>query len=101
MVVVHLSAVAILSFAIGRNLYRSSLQLPPAQETRLRVSKRSHLVPIFASLAVLSFCVAGYAGTAYASLSYKVWAEQRGLEVPLRSVVLSCIVSGQIFWTCS
>ncbi len=76
------SAVVFLTSIIGLGLYRSHTGLGPAQETRQRVSQRRKLTTVFASLAALSFVTAVTSVISYLTLSYKVWASERGIEVP-------------------
>lgn len=51
-------------------------------------------MPIFGGLAVISLIIACYTALAYASLSYDVWADQRGLGVSQRSVILAALAHG-------
>ncbi|OLN81684.1 hypothetical protein CCHL11_05500 [Colletotrichum chlorophyti] len=84
----HALAVAYLGVAVGQSLYKSYWHLPPNQGTRARLVRRSTLAPIFAGLAVVSLSLAGYWTLSYAKLSYRVWADQRGVEAPVRFVHL-------------
>ncbi|KXH31018.1 hypothetical protein CSIM01_07903 [Colletotrichum simmondsii] len=80
----HALAVAILGTTVARSLYRSYQHLPPSQGTRARLVRRSALAPLFASLALISLSLASYWALSYAKLSYRVWADQRGVEAPVR-----------------
>ncbi|KAG7125830.1 hypothetical protein HYQ45_012472 [Verticillium longisporum] len=80
----HATSVAVLTAYVARSLYRSYTSLSPAQGTRERLTRRSILTPLFAGLAALSLALAGYTTSRYATLSYKVWADQRALEIPAR-----------------
>ncbi|KEZ42441.1 Uncharacterized protein SAPIO_CDS5639 [Scedosporium apiospermum] len=80
----HIILVIYLTFAVSRSLYRSYLELPPSQETRLRKSHRQRHMPIFAALAAASFAYAAYTTFTYAILSYKVWAVENDIPLPVR-----------------
>ncbi|TPX10856.1 uncharacterized protein E0L32_008245 [Thyridium curvatum] len=80
----HISTVLYLSFVVGRGLYRSYQGLGPAQDIRSRESRRKKLIPVFACLAALALGLAGYSSARYAILSYQVWADQHGLDLPKR-----------------
>ncbi|EEY20710.1 conserved hypothetical protein [Verticillium alfalfae VaMs.102] len=80
----HATSVAVLTAYVARSLYRSYTSLSPAQGTRERLTRRSILTPLFTGLAALSLALAGYTTSRYATLSYKVWADQRALEIPAR-----------------
>ncbi|KAL0930813.1 uncharacterized protein CTRU02_213548 [Colletotrichum truncatum] len=80
----HAVAVAYLGFTVARSLYRSYQDLPPSQSTRKRLGRRSTLVPVFTGLALISLAVAGYWSFSYTKLSYRVWADQRGVQIPAR-----------------
>lgn len=82
----HGLGVVILTTLVARGLYRSYRELSPAQGTRERRSRRSAFTPLFAVLALASLVLAGHSTTKYATLSYKVWADQRAVEVPARCV---------------
>ncbi|KAF6840178.1 hypothetical protein CMUS01_04020 [Colletotrichum musicola] len=80
----HAAMAAYLSVGVARGLYRSYRGLPPSQGTRARMARRSNLVPVFASLAFASLCLACYWTFNYMKLSYRVWADVRGVEAPVR-----------------
>ncbi|OBR13785.1 Alpha-mannosyltransferase alg11p [Colletotrichum higginsianum IMI 349063] len=80
----HAIAVASLSFTVVRSLYRAYHDQPPSQRTRARLDLRSKLAPLFAGLALVSLSLASYWTLSYAKLSYRVWADQRGVEAPVR-----------------
>jgi hypothetical protein len=79
---IHLSLVVYLSYVVGTSIYTSYRSLPPSQDTRERLLRRKRLAPIFVSLALVALSFATYSSTSYAVLSYKVWADQRGVELP-------------------
>ncbi|KAM0284432.1 hypothetical protein ACHAQH_002008 [Verticillium albo-atrum] len=81
----HAVSIVVLTTYVARSLYRSYSSLSPAQGTRERLTRRSILTPLFTVLAVFSLVLAGYSTSKYATLSYKVWADQRALDVPARA----------------
>jgi hypothetical protein len=83
----HVIAAVILTVGVGRSLYRSKRALGPAQDTRERRHQRATLIPVFAILALLSLGSASYASLQHAVVSYKVWAGERDIAVPLRYVI--------------
>ncbi|KAK1983826.1 hypothetical protein LZ30DRAFT_463460 [Colletotrichum cereale] len=80
----HALAVIYLGFTVARSLYKAYHDQPPSQRTRARLDRRSTLAPLFSGLALISLSVAGYWALSYAKLSYRVWADQRGVEAPVR-----------------
>lgn len=80
----HVIAAVFLTVGVGRSLYRSKCALGPSQDTRERRHSRATLIPVFAILALLSLGSASYAALQHAVLSYKVWAGERDIAVPLR-----------------
>jgi hypothetical protein len=78
----RLAATAYASYTVGRSLYQSHKALGPAQDTRHRQAERTKLTIAFASLAALGLVFAVTSSWDYLSLSYKVWASERGIEVP-------------------
>jgi hypothetical protein len=76
----HLIVAASLATLVGRGLYRSCQGLSPAQSVRPREASRNGLVPVFAALAALSLSLAVKSAADYATLSYQVWADERGFE---------------------
>lgn len=83
-VTAHIATVIYLVSKIGRGLYGSWKSLSPAQDIRARLASRTKLVPVFAALAALSFILATTSAAQYVLLSYRVWADQRGILVPER-----------------
>ncbi|KAK1773235.1 hypothetical protein QBC45DRAFT_364250 [Copromyces sp. CBS 386.78] len=77
----HITASLYLTYIIGLGLYRSYAQLGPAQDTRGRISQRQKLVTAFGSLSLLSLGSAIKSGSEYLTLSYKVWASERGIPL--------------------
>lgn len=79
--VVALHILSVLYFAqrVFISLYCSYKALPPSQDVRLRLESRRKLVPIFSGLALLALGTAVYGFLAYTSLSFQVWAGQRGI----------------------
>ncbi|GAB1320440.1 hypothetical protein MFIFM68171_10650 [Madurella fahalii] len=78
----HGTAAAYLSYTVGVSLYRSQKALGPAHDTRHRIAQRSKLTTTFGSLAALGLVFAITSAWAHLTLSYKVWASERGIEVP-------------------
>ncbi|KAF7559777.1 hypothetical protein G7046_g4381 [Stylonectria norvegica] len=83
-VVGHLLAATYLTFEVGRSLYRAYRGLGPAQDTRKRLARRHALLPLFSGLALVSFAGALYTAVTYAILSYKVWASQHDVALPVQ-----------------
>lgn len=83
----HILLTSCLTALVSRTIYRSYLALPPSSATRHRQPLRRNHVRIFISLAFLGLITAGWFGVSGASLSYRVWAIERGVELPDRSVV--------------
>jgi hypothetical protein len=80
----HIAAAAYLTYTVGFGLYRSYNALPPAQDTRHRIHRRRVLAPIFGGLALLALASDIYYKLGYLTLSYKVWADERGVAFPER-----------------
>ncbi|KAK1595276.1 uncharacterized protein LY79DRAFT_547238 [Colletotrichum navitas] len=80
----HALAVLYLGFTVAQSLYKAYHDQPPSQMTRARLDRRAILAPLFACLALVSLYFAGYWTLSYAKLSYRVWADQRGVEAPVR-----------------
>lgn len=78
-VAVHFLGAAYCTIKVGRSLYQSYTSLSPSQDVRLRLNNRRKLVPLFSSLAVLALAAATWSALSYISLSFEVWADQRGL----------------------
>lgn len=69
------------TFAI-QSIYRSYVALPASSGTRHREPLRKGYVTTFSFLALLSLFVVGFFGARFGSLSYRVWAAERGVELP-------------------
>lgn len=80
----HIFAVGYLSVVIIRTMYRSYMVLPPSSATRYREPLRQGYVHAFSLLALVSLAAAAYFGVTFSSLSYQVWATERGVELPTR-----------------
>ncbi|KAB8302218.1 hypothetical protein EYC80_005663 [Monilinia laxa] len=78
----HIVLASSLTALIARTIYRSYLALPPSSATRHRQPLRHDHVKIFTSLALLGLVTAVWFGVNGASLSYRVWAAERGVELP-------------------
>ncbi|KAI9874506.1 MAG: hypothetical protein M1830_009676 [Pleopsidium flavum] len=76
------TATALTTLIIRNVLYRAHRSLPPSQTTRHRQSNRRKHVQIFASLSVLSLAITSYYLYSSLSLSYRVWAHERGEALP-------------------
>ncbi|KAJ1337656.1 hypothetical protein MN608_00510 [Microdochium nivale] len=79
---VHAASVVYLTYTVASSLLTSYRALGPSQDTRSRAARRAKLVPVFLALAALAFGVASFAAADGALLSYRVWADQRGLRAP-------------------
>jgi hypothetical protein len=80
----HISLAVVLTALIGRTTFRSYLALPPPKAIRdHECARRSH-VKLFSVLAVISLLFANYWGYTFISLSYRVWAAERGIKLPER-----------------
>lgn len=82
----HLITTSCLTALVARTLYRSYLALPPSSATRHRQLLRRNHVRIFVSLALLALVNAVWFGFSGATLSYRTWAAERGVELPDRFV---------------
>ncbi|KAK4039677.1 hypothetical protein C8A01DRAFT_36300 [Parachaetomium inaequale] len=78
----RIAAAAYASCTVGQSLYRSHQALGPAQDTRGRKAERTKLTTAFGSLAALGLVFAVASNLEYLTLSYKVWASERGVAVP-------------------
>jgi len=76
------TATALTALIIRQVLYRAYRSLPPSQTTRHRQSNRRKHLQIFAALSVLSLSVTWYYLYSSLSLSYRVWARERGEALP-------------------
>jgi len=87
----HLLLIGWLSVVAVRTIYRSYVALPPSSATRHREPLRRGHVQTFTALAVVSLVAGGFFAATFSGLSYRVWAAQRGVALPERSVVTSVI----------
>jgi hypothetical protein len=78
----HLLLVGFLSTASVRTIYRSYVALPPSSATRHREPLRRGHVQAFTALAIVSLAVGCLFAATFSRLSYRVWATQRGVELP-------------------
>ncbi|KAJ9151728.1 Tetratricopeptide repeat protein 1 protein [Pleurostoma richardsiae] len=81
-VIWHIFTASFLTSTVGLGLYRSYKGLGPSQDVRARITRRKKLVPVFAVLAFISLILAGFSSATYAALSYRVWADERGIQIP-------------------
>ena len=77
------STFSLLYLILHRVLYQASTSLPPSQATRFRENQRQKHVRIFAGLSVISLAVACYYIFNFLTVSYRVWAHERGEALPL------------------
>lgn len=77
-VVLHVLSAVYLTWTAGRSLAHSYKSLSPSQDVRLRLDRRRKLVPLFSGLALLGMGTALYSAVRYTTLSYRVWADERG-----------------------
>ena len=82
----HGTLATLLTLLVGRTIFRSYLALPPSQATRRREETRRKYVRVFSALAVVSLLFAVYWRYTFGALSYRVWAAERGIELPERYV---------------
>jgi hypothetical protein len=82
MFITHISLAFLLTVLAIRAIFRSYLVLPPSQGTRHRLPSRKTHVQIFSALATVSFITAIYWAYSFSNLSYRVWATERGIELP-------------------
>ncbi|KAI0434103.1 hypothetical protein F5Y09DRAFT_5358 [Xylaria sp. FL1042] len=80
----HLSSVVYLTYAVGASLYTSYKSLGPASNTRSRIDQRRKFAPVFLGLAITSFLAAIFCSAKSATLSYKTWAYEHGLDMTQR-----------------
>ncbi|KXX79531.1 hypothetical protein MMYC01_203121 [Madurella mycetomatis] len=78
----HGAAAVYFSCVVGVSLYRSQKALGPAHDTRHRIAQRLKLTTAFGSLAALGLVFATTSAWAHLTLSYNVWASERGIRVP-------------------
>jgi len=81
-VATHILTTVCLTVLVTRTIARSYIALPPSQDTRLREPSRNRHVKTFIALAGISFLSATYHAYTFSSLSYRVWAAERGVKVP-------------------
>jgi len=81
-VATHVFTVGYLSVVVLRTIYRSYIALPPSSATRFREPLRQGYVHAFSLLAFVSLATATYFGVRFGSLSYRVWATERGIGLP-------------------
>jgi hypothetical protein len=80
----HQALIGALSSVALHTIQRSYAALPPSAATRYRELLRRGYVHAFSLLAILSLASAFVFGMRSASLSYMVWATERGVELPGR-----------------
>ena len=73
---------ALTSLIIRNVFYRADRSLPPSQTTRHRQAKRRKHVQTFTALSVISVAMTSYYYYDSLSLSYRVWARERGEMLP-------------------
>ena len=86
--ITHIFLAVWLSALAGRTIYRSKLALAPSSATRHREPLRKGHVKTFSILAGVSLLAAFFFSVTYAGLSYRVWAAERGVELPQEYVKL-------------
>lgn len=97
----HICATGYISLIAARSIYRSYIALPPSSATRHREPLRKGHVQTFSILALVSLAFAGYYASRFASLSYRVWATERGIELPNGYEKLLCIMNPKKLTLCS
>lgn len=78
-----LTSVALTTLICYDVLYKSYKALPPSQDTRSRQSNREKHVRAHTLLAIAALATSCYHTLDYAFLSYRVWAQEMGHEVPV------------------
>ncbi|KAM3065687.1 hypothetical protein ACMFMG_011393 [Clarireedia jacksonii] len=78
----HIFLSVSLTALIIRTIFRSYLALPPSSATRHRQHLRLGHVKLFSGLALLSLVTAGWFSVKGASISYRTWAVERGVDLP-------------------
>lgn len=91
LVAIHILSIVYFTQRVASSLLHSKYMLPVSQDVKLRMAARSQLGWIFGGLALLSLGVAAYANVTYASLSFEIWADERGIGSTPRSVFFSRI----------
>ncbi|KAI0194195.1 hypothetical protein F4808DRAFT_453139 [Astrocystis sublimbata] len=84
LVIGYLVAIPYLTYVVGDSLYTSYKSLGPVSGTRSRMNQRRKHVPVFLGLAAASLLVAAYYSFKSATLSYKTWAYEHGLDLTPR-----------------
>ncbi|KAI0392191.1 hypothetical protein F5Y17DRAFT_437404 [Xylariaceae sp. FL0594] len=80
----HLWSICYFTYAVADSLYTSYELSGPVSNTRSRIARRRRLAPAFLGLAVASFLVAAHYSFTSATLSYKTWAYEHGLDLAQR-----------------
>ncbi|KAI1752324.1 hypothetical protein F4782DRAFT_501421 [Xylaria castorea] len=80
----YLVSIPYLTYAVGDSLYTSYKSLGPVSSTRSRINQRKRFVPVFLGLATTALLVAAYYSVKSATLSYKTWAYEHGLDLTQR-----------------
>lgn len=76
----HALTTVYLTALVGRTIVQSYFALPPSQNTRHRQPARNRHVKTFVALAGASFSFATFHAYTFSSLSYRIWAAERGVE---------------------
>ncbi|KAI0481561.1 hypothetical protein F4859DRAFT_475175 [Xylaria cf. heliscus] len=76
----YLASIPYLTYAVGDSLYTSYKSLGPVSSTRSRTNQRRRFVPVFLGLSITALLVATYYSIKSATLSYKTWAFEHGLD---------------------
>ncbi|KAI0453294.1 hypothetical protein F5B21DRAFT_292836 [Xylaria acuta] len=84
LVIGYLASIPYLTYAVGDSLYTSYKSLGPVSSTRSRIYQRRKFVPVFLGLAGTALLVATYYSAQSATLSYKTWAYEHGLDLTQR-----------------
>lgn len=80
----HVLLTVYLYVVVLRTIFRSYLALGPSSATRGREPLRRSHVKTFSVLAVVSLMVGTFFALSFSSLSYRVWATERGVGLPER-----------------
>ncbi|KAI0512631.1 hypothetical protein F5B22DRAFT_614665 [Xylaria bambusicola] len=77
----HLSSIAYFTYAVCDSLYTSYKSLGPVSNTRSRIEQRRKYTPLFLALAGIAFLAAAAGSIKFATLSYRTWAYEHGLDM--------------------
>ncbi|KAJ2976959.1 hypothetical protein NUW58_g7956 [Xylaria curta] len=77
----YIFSVLYLTYAVVNSLYASYKSPGPVSNTRSRIHQRRKFIPVFSALAIAAFSIAAYWSVKSATLSYRTWSHQHGLDL--------------------